>query len=63
MVGEEAPRLVDNPYTEEVIAEVETVSLGQVKSTILAARRSFGDEGHAVLAAALGVTLGQLLPG
>lgn len=41
-VSGEGPALaVHNPYTEEVIAHVETVSLGQAQQAIDAARRSF----------------------
>ena len=39
--GEGEPLAVVNPYSEEVIAEVETLSLEQVDGAILAARRAF----------------------
>jgi aldehyde dehydrogenase (NAD+) len=39
--GEGAPLAVENPATEEIIAEVETLSIGQITSAVLAARRSF----------------------
>jgi acyl-CoA reductase-like NAD-dependent aldehyde dehydrogenase len=42
--GEGTPLAVDNPYTEEVVAEVETLSTPQVEAAIAAARRSF-DQG------------------
>jgi aldehyde dehydrogenase (NAD+) len=41
--GEGEPLAVENPYSEEVIAEVETLSLDQVEGAILAARRAFDD--------------------
>ena len=39
--GEGKPLAVENPYSEEVIAEVETLSLEQVEAAILSARRAF----------------------
>ena len=39
--GDGAPLAVENPFTEEVIAEVETLSLAQMKEAVLAARRAF----------------------
>jgi len=45
--GEGVPLAVENPATEEVIAEVETCSESQVESAILAARRSFDEGGWA----------------
>jgi acyl-CoA reductase-like NAD-dependent aldehyde dehydrogenase len=39
--GEGELLAVENPYSEEVIAEVETLSLEQVEAAILAARRAF----------------------
>ena len=39
--GEGKPLAVENPYSEEVIAEVETLSLDQVEAAILSARRAF----------------------
>lgn len=40
-VGEGDPLSVVNPATEEVVAEVETASVGQFEAAILAARRAF----------------------
>jgi len=39
--GDGAPLDVENPATEEVIAEVETLSVGQMEQAVLAARRAF----------------------
>jgi acyl-CoA reductase-like NAD-dependent aldehyde dehydrogenase len=39
--GDGPPLAVENPATEEVIAEVETLSLAQVEDAVLAARRAF----------------------
>jgi aldehyde dehydrogenase (NAD+) len=43
ITGEGEPLAVENPFSEEVIAEVETLSLDQVEGAILAARRAFDD--------------------
>jgi acyl-CoA reductase-like NAD-dependent aldehyde dehydrogenase len=41
--GDGEPLAVENPYTEEVIAQVETLSLAQMEDAVLAARaRSTG---------------------
>jgi len=41
VVGEGPALAVENPATEEIVAEVETLSLGQMESAVLAARRAF----------------------
>jgi len=41
VAGEGQPLAVENPATEEIIAEVETCSVGQIESAIQAARTSF----------------------
>ncbi len=41
VTGDGAPLAIDNPYTEEVIAQVETLSVPQIEQAITAARRSF----------------------
>jgi aldehyde dehydrogenase (NAD+) len=41
VTGEGTPLAVENPYSEELIAEVETLSLAQIEEAILAARRAF----------------------
>src|SRR5579863_2923306 len=41
VTGEGEPLAVVNPYSEEVVAEVETLSLAQIEEAILAARRAF----------------------
>jgi acyl-CoA reductase-like NAD-dependent aldehyde dehydrogenase len=41
VTGDGAPLAVDNPYTEEIIAQVETLSLAQMEEAVLAARRAF----------------------
>jgi len=43
VVGEGPPLAVDNPATEQIIAEVDTCSASQVEGAILAARRAFDD--------------------
>ena len=45
-VNGEGPSLaVENPATEETVAEVETLSLAQMEAAVLAARRAFDDGG------------------
>ena len=41
VTGDGEPLAVENPATEEVIAEVETLSLAQMEEAVLAARRAF----------------------
>ena len=41
--GDGPPLAVENPATEETIAEVETASTAQIEQAIGAARRSFDD--------------------
>jgi aldehyde dehydrogenase (NAD+) len=41
VTGEGPPLAVENPATEEIVAEVETLSLAQTESAVLAARRAF----------------------
>jgi aldehyde dehydrogenase (NAD+) len=43
LVGEGPSVAVDNPFTEEVIAHVEGLSLAQMEDAVVAARRSFDD--------------------
>ena len=43
--GDGEPLAVENPYTEEVIAQVETLSLAQMEEAVLAARRAFDSGG------------------
>jgi acyl-CoA reductase-like NAD-dependent aldehyde dehydrogenase len=45
VLGEGPPLRVENPATEEVLAEVETLSLGQMEQAVLAARRAFDGGG------------------
>ena len=45
VTGDGEPLAVENPYTEEVIAEVETLSLAQMEEAVLAARRAFDGGG------------------
>ena len=42
-IGDGPPLQVENPATEEAVAEVETCTAGQTEEAILAARRSFDD--------------------
>ena len=44
VVGEGNPLTVDNPATEQVIADVETCSVSQFESAVLAARRAFDSD-------------------
>ena len=43
VTGEGSPLAVENPATEETIAEAETLSLAQMEEAVLAARRAFDD--------------------
>ena len=45
VTGDGEPLAVENPFTEEVIAEVETLSLAQMEEAVLAARRAFDSGG------------------
>ena len=45
VTGEGAPLAVENPATEETVAEVETLSLAQMEAAVLAARRAFDGGG------------------
>ena len=41
VTGQGAPLAVENPATEEIVAEAETLSLAQMEEAVLAARRAF----------------------